>query len=244
VTRAALPPLEPELESLLDKERLARPPVEALDRVWTRLATSVAVGAPWRDETPGPAAGAGGEWLKAHAKAAVVAAFVGGAAAGAALVVSVRSPPRERIVYVERSVEPPVSAAEHATTLADPAAASKKDPQAASDDEKTGAVSPPATRRPAAPSASASLAAERSLLDDARSALAKGDSTRALALTDAHVRRFVHPQLAEEREALAVQALVGDGRYDDARSRAAHFRTTWPSSLFLPAVDASLSSIP
>jgi hypothetical protein len=147
-------------------------------------------------------------------------------------------------VYVERSVEPPVSAAEHATTLADPAAASKKDPQAASDDEKTGAVSPPATRRPAAPSASASLAAERSLLDDARSALAKGDSTRALALTDAHVRRFVHPQLAEEREALAVQALVGDGRYDDARSRAAHFRTTWPSSLFLPAVDASLSSIP
>jgi hypothetical protein len=161
------------------------------------------------------------------------------------LVFAVRSPPRERIVYVERSVQPPVSSAEHAITLgAGPAAVSKKDPQEARDDEKTDAVSPPTTRRPAAPSASASLAAERSLLDDARSALANGDAPRALALTDAHVRRFARPQLAEEREALAVQALVGDGRYDDARSRAAHFRATWPSSLFLPAVDASLASIP
>jgi outer membrane protein assembly factor BamD (BamD/ComL family) len=102
---------------------------------------------------------------------------------------------------------------------------------------------PPA--RPAVPpSSTASLAAERLLLDQARAALSAGNTDEALASTDMHARRFAHPQLGEEREALGIQALVGGGRYDEARARAARFRATWPNSLFLPAVDASIASIP
>jgi outer membrane protein assembly factor BamD (BamD/ComL family) len=82
------------------------------------------------------------------------------------------------------------------------------------------------------------------LLDEARTALSAGNTDQALASTDMHARRFAHPQLGEEREALGIQALVGGGRYDEARARAARFRAMWPNSLFLPAVDASIASIP
>jgi hypothetical protein len=82
------------------------------------------------------------------------------------------------------------------------------------------------------------------MLDRARDALAQDDGPRALAVLDQHAQTFPRPRLAEEREALAVQALVIASRYAEARARGARFRTTWPSSLFLPAVDASLGSIP
>src|SRR5258708_4576392 len=101
-----------------------------------------------------------------------------------------------------------------------------------------------ATHAVAPPADSSSLKAERAVLDGARAALTRDDSSGALLLTDEHARRFARPQLGEEREAIAIQALVLAGRYDDARSRAARFRATSPNSLFLPVVDASLASIP
>jgi hypothetical protein len=82
------------------------------------------------------------------------------------------------------------------------------------------------------------------MLDDARSALATGDAERALSLLEQHARRFSKPQLSEEREALAVQALVILQRYDEARARASRFRASAPNSLFLPAIEVSLASIP
>jgi hypothetical protein len=51
-------------------------------------------------------------------------------------------------------------------------------------------------------------------------------------------------QLGEEREAIAIQALVLVGRYAEARDRAALFEASSPDSLFRPAVEASLASIP
>jgi hypothetical protein len=82
------------------------------------------------------------------------------------------------------------------------------------------------------------------LLDGARTALTQGEPDRAIALTEEHARTFARPRLAEEREAIAVQALVLEGRSADARDRAARFRTSYPNSLFLPAVETSLESIP
>jgi hypothetical protein len=82
------------------------------------------------------------------------------------------------------------------------------------------------------------------LLDAARAVLASEDPARSLSVLDEHRRRFPRGQLGEEREALAVQALVALGRYDEARERAARFRAAVPNSLFLPSVDATLSSIP
>jgi hypothetical protein len=82
------------------------------------------------------------------------------------------------------------------------------------------------------------------MLDDARSSLATGEAAKALSRLEEHRRRFPHGQLGEEREALAIQTLVALGRHDEARARAARFRDSVPNSLFLPAVEASLASIP
>ncbi len=94
------------------------------------------------------------------------------------------------------------------------------------------------------PAASSSLSAEQLLLDQARAALTAREPERALALLSEHARRFARPQLGEEREALAIQALAVEGRFDEARARAARLRASAPNSLFLPAVDATLTSIP
>src|SRR6185437_10719856 len=78
----------------------------------------------------------------------------------------------------------------------------------------TAAPPPPRASAVAAPAASSSLSAERLLLDQARSALTGEQPDRALALLADHARRFPRPQLGEEREALAIQALAASGRFD------------------------------
>jgi hypothetical protein len=84
------------------------------------------------------------------------------------------------------------------------------------------------------------LAAERSLVDRARTALGRGQSSDALAALDAHAARYPHGRLSEEREALAVEALARSGRMDLALARAARFRTSYPNSVFRGVVDAAL----
>jgi hypothetical protein len=100
---------------------------------------------------------------------------------------------------------------------------------------------------PAAPSSTAptggsdvDLAAERSLVDRARTALGRGQSADALAALDTHAARYPHGRLSEEREALAVDALARSGRMDLALARAARFRTSYPNSVFRGVVDAAL----
>jgi hypothetical protein len=88
------------------------------------------------------------------------------------------------------------------------------------------------------------LAAERALLDVARTALGRGDGASSLVACDEHARTFVRGALAEEREAIAVQALVLEGRGDDARARAERFRRTHPRSILLPAVLAAAGVSP
>lgn len=90
----------------------------------------------------------------------------------------------------------------------------------------------------------AGLAAERNLIEIARTALARGRIDGALATLHRHARRFAKGQLAEERDSLYVQALVAKGDFVQARDRATRFRLKHPSSLFQPAVDQALRSIP
>jgi len=85
------------------------------------------------------------------------------------------------------------------------------------------------------------LAAERALLEQARTSLAKGDARRALESLEEHERTFPGARLAEEREVLAIQALAQEGKRNAALERAARFRGAFPDSLMLPAVDASLA---
>jgi hypothetical protein len=98
---------------------------------------------------------------------------------------------------------------------------------------------------PAAPAAKPpvgrpdTLGAERSLVDQARSALARKDYASALTALDEHERRFPHGQLTEERSALNVVALSGAGRVDEAHAAAKAFKAKYPESLLMPLVDST-----
>ena len=54
----------------------------------------------------------------------------------------------------------------------------------------------------------------------------------------------VQVALAEERESLQVQALVGLERFEQARKVAARFHRRFPRSIFGTVVDEALKSIP
>jgi len=88
------------------------------------------------------------------------------------------------------------------------------------------------------------LAAERKLIEMARTALARGRTDLALAAIRRHARSFPTGQLAEERDSLLVQALVAKGEHAQAHERAARFHQQHPQSLFAPVVDQALRSIP
>jgi hypothetical protein len=91
---------------------------------------------------------------------------------------------------------------------------------------------------------SAALATPRVLLDTARAALGRRDSAGALEALDAHERQFPSSILLEEREALAIKALVGAGRRAEAEARGARFRSRYPNSILRPAIDDALGTIP
>jgi hypothetical protein len=88
------------------------------------------------------------------------------------------------------------------------------------------------------------LAAERALLETARTAAQRGQGEATLEALAAHAKRFPSGRLAEERESLWVAALVEAGRTAEARQRAARFHARFPSSLLGAAVDAAVRSIP
>jgi outer membrane protein assembly factor BamD (BamD/ComL family) len=99
-------------------------------------------------------------------------------------------------------------------------------------------VKPPKPAPPVVRSADA-LGVERSLVDQARSALARQDYASALTALEDHEKRFPRGQLAEERSALKVVALNGAGRHDDARAAAKAFKARWPDSLLMQLVDSA-----
>lgn len=108
------------------------------------------------------------------------------------------------------------------------------------------ATSEPATDPAAAdpPAATTSLAEESLLIARAQSALARGRSAAALEALAEHEARFPDGQFAEEREALAVRALVAGGDLEAARARAAAFEAAYPRSPLLRVVRAALEPAP
>lgn len=83
---------------------------------------------------------------------------------------------------------------------------------------------------------------EDALLSMARSALAHRDPASAFGAIRLHLARFPDGHLAEEREALAIRALVLSGHDAEAGARARLFREAYPGSLFLRTVDDALGS--
>jgi len=88
------------------------------------------------------------------------------------------------------------------------------------------------------------LAAERGLLDQARTALARNRPADALAALARHANEHPQGQLAEEREALTILALVAAGRAEEARVKAQRFHEQYPRSVLWRSVKAALAKSP
>ncbi len=82
--------------------------------------------------------------------------------------------------------------------------------------------------------------AELTLLDRAQDALARSPA-QCLRLTAEHARRFPDGVLTQEREVLAIEALLRLGHRAEASTRAARFRSRFPGSAQLPHIDALLA---
>ncbi len=80
---------------------------------------------------------------------------------------------------------------------------------------------------------------ERVLIRQAQNALARGRAADAIHALTRHRRRFADSAFAEERDALEVQALAADGQREAALRKANAFRARYPSSVFMPRVQAA-----
>jgi hypothetical protein len=227
----AAPGVEPPASA---KERVAQQLVQSLAAMPVIGPAGTARGSTIRNVS-GTSLAKTGIYRLAHVVGALVIGGVAGVAGHAALDVA----KSERIVYVERAVvpdvsaDPPAAASASETPVLEPMAApAEKSPRRT----KTTVVAPP--------SRASDLEAERTLLDTARRALAGGRSEDVLQAVDDHLRRFPEGLLVEEREALAINALVLASRGDEARERAGRFVQRFPNSLLRPSVDAAIATIP
>ena len=179
----------------------------------------------------GGGGGGGGAGLPKAPLWVVAAALAVGGAAG----FLVPRAPVERVIVVNApAASAPISVVAAAASPGLPSIDTKDLPSAPSVAAGTNASAVASAAR-----GGDDLAAERAALDVARTALGRGDGANALAACDEHARKFPRGALGEEREAIAVQALVLEHRIDDARARAERFRKTHPRSILLPAVLAA-----
>jgi hypothetical protein len=159
---------------------------------------------------------------------------------GGVVAVAMQSAPSRhgppRIVYVDRPAATPLPSDRRADTppLA-PAEASSV----------TGPPEGPRTREqatPPSPSPRDQLTAERKLLDLARGALEREEPDGALDATRRHEHAYPNGVLVQEREAMAIRALVSLGRTSEARARADRFRARFPDSLLLPTIESTVGT--
>lgn len=228
-----LPPLEPELDSLFEAER-AGPgmPVDARQRVMKRVGVTLGVAMGAMSLGSASAAGLLGNLLgKLLGNGLLIGSGIAIGVAGHAVIASSHAVPIYARLSHDLVVIAPAPQREARATEAAP--------------EAPGASSaPPASPAPATSTAVASrdrdLAAERALLEVARTALSRGQSDSALSALRQHAARFRNGQLADERESLWIQALVLSGSRDEAQQRADGFRRRSPNSMLLPGVDEAL----
>ena len=227
--------LERDIREALEFERAAVfGPEEAKARVRGRVETTVGIaagGTPGDRPGGGPAApGARARTRRLTSPLLHLVSFSIGSVAGVLVWRAVHGSSPPQIVYVDRDR---------------PVAASPPPPTPDAVAIPTATSTPPSAPANAVSNGSPgnSLAAERSLLDIARSAFGRGEGDAALAALARHERAFPNGQLAEEREALAVRCLVLTSRADEARARGARFRRRYPTSVMLPAVEAALGTL-
>jgi len=101
--------------------------------------------------------------------------------------------------------------------------------------------------RPPASAASAEapgLEQELRLLEQARTRLSEGQPLATLEQLRQHRAKYPQSALEQEREALAIRALMATGRRAEAQKRAAAFVERYPGSMLRGAVERAVGTIP
>lgn len=216
----------------------AGPSEQELNLLWQRISSSIRLGdipdvAPSR-----PSFREAIEALATKPLATGLAGLVTGTVLGVVgHAVVARPPPAPAPSHLATSPGPAVSAPALSFVGATPATeAPDVKPAVASDLPKRAARAIQLTARP--PSEE-NLTREQQLLEQARMAIARGDAAAALRALADHEARFAKGELAEQRDAIYVQALVRVGRREEAATRAAMFRRQYPASIFRARVDAA-----
>jgi hypothetical protein len=261
----AVPPLPADVEEFLRPERDDASPPPGIDReIFSRLRATLGLpggsggdggggdggGAVGGESGPHVATGVG-QLVHAHPLVAALATFLAGAGVGAGghAILDRRVERRSALA----SLKAPMTSRAAASAVEQPPA---RAPLPAAEPTILPAA-PGAGRLPAAEPKAAGrdpeselrerdrkLGAERTLLEQARTALVRAKGETALRALERHAREFPRGELEEERESLLVQALVEVERYDEARDFATRFHRQFPRSIFGPMVEEALRSIP
>jgi hypothetical protein len=102
-------------------------------------------------------------------------------------------------------------------------------------------VTPVAPRAEPKSSSASALTAELAALDAARSRLASGDASGALALLDVYARSYPRGRLVLEAEVLRIDALAKSGQMSAAKRRADAFLKRHPNSVLASRVRTYLT---
>jgi hypothetical protein len=148
---------------------------------------------------------------------------------------------RERAAPQQVAAKTVVAPVRAPAAVPEPAASADEGASAAREPEGAAAAAAPAAARPAhartprQPSAGGpdDPAAELALLESAQRAL-RDDPAQTLALAERHRARFARGQFEQEREMLAIEALLRLHRDPAARGRARTFERRFPASSHLP----------
>jgi hypothetical protein len=229
-----LEPLPRDLDELLDAERSAKgPPSDVRGRVRARVLATVALPAAASATTTGvsPATAPSAPPMLSPAVKIAIAILAGGA--GTAGLYAIFEPKAAPPPVVSRpavvKTEPP----------APPPPALPPPVPAVIEEKKVEVRQEPQLKR-----GKDQLAAERALIESAKSALNAGELSAAMSLLERHNQRYPNGALAEEREGLRVISLAKAGLHQAAHKKAAEFKQRYPRSIFTPMIDASLKSIP
>jgi len=215
--------LPPELEELFDRARQEQPPPELLEQVCGGLDGQLAT----------PLSPSSSPWAL---KLALTSLALGVIAASAVWLHGMGSTPTTPAV-------PPRLSAQRAAPDAPPPVAMAAAPapaQAPVEPPVSPQTEPPPSRPRLRPSP---LPSEAELLDRAQAA-SRHSPARALALTRRHARLYPHGVLAQEREALAIRALVQLRQVAAARRSFERFASQWPRSAHLHRLRQLVSEAP
>lgn len=260
------PDLDPEMAALLAAEREAPgPDDEAMARMHRRLAAALpAVPALSLDAPPLDGAATSGVMKGTAVKGAAVkgaavkgAAVKGGilkaaalkgwiaaatltAGGGALWALNEAEPTAER--PAKAPVETPTAQRPTARPEPTPAPIIEPAPVQAAEQAPAQAAEPPAEQaRPTPTRRARPKPQEPQILAAAIQALKGGDPKAALRALDRHRRLYPRGAQVEERERLAIKALLALGRVKAARHRLADFKARYPRALNLDRLEASVA---